>query len=627
MPIISRESIENIRQNVDICDVVSTYVQLKRIGARWRGLSPFNQEKTPSFFVLPEKKIFKCFSSGHAGDVFRFLQLKENFNFQEAVEWLSQRYHFPLRYEENGHSARPPENDSKALLDIHQLAETFFKECWNASSVLAGRVKDYWLKERAFSFELAEHYGIGFAPPDDSGELLQRLRKIFTQEAISHSGLFYPSRTESVLWPRFRGRLMIPIRDIHGRTIAFAGRQLEGITPAQDPAYESKYINSPQTPIFRKAEILFGLDQARQHIQKDEVFLLVEGQLDALRCHSVGLLTAVAPQGTGVTDMQLHHLRRYSPSLRCFLDSDEAGQKAAMRVLEMALKEEMEIRFILLPKGQDPDLFLRDKSHASLKDLESLTCSAMAFALQHLLPQGMTSGIHEKERALQTIFKLIVPLSSIIIREAYLQEISQLMAIDYRSVLGDFEHFENQTRLTPIVSIHSSDHLHALPNTTEVNDKIHSITYDLLSLIIHHETLGAPLARIVEKAWLDEKDSHHALLWHLLENFREGTWYGWDHLNESFSPQECEQLYTLLATSDFFDNPLGTANLCLRKLHKDHIQKMMKEIIPSKCHFLAKGEEKILSHEEDIEHLIRKKMDLRHLLQNPPQLSPHDISQ
>ncbi|MDR3143670.1 MAG: DNA primase [Puniceicoccales bacterium] len=625
MPIISRESIENIRKNVDICDVVSTYVQLKRIGSRWRGLSPFNQEKTPSFFILPEKGIFKCFSSGHAGDIFRFLQLKENFSFTEAVEWLAERYHFSLRYEENGRAVRTGESHTKALLEIHRVAEGFFRECWRSSSTLAEQVRRYWEKDRGFSQELAECYGVGFAPPEDNGELFHRLRKGFPQEVMAHSGLFYASRSGTSPTPRFRGRLMVPIRDIHGRAIAFAGRQLEGITPPQDPAYESKYINSPQTPLFSKGELLFGLDQARQQIQHEEVFLLVEGQLDALRCHSVGLRSAVAPQGTGVTEGQLHQLRRYSPRLWCFLDSDEAGQKAALRVLEMALKEEMEVRFILLPEGQDPDTYLRGKGQVTLRELEALTCSAIGFAIRRWLPQGMAADVHEKERTLRSIFALIRPVSSSVIREAYIREASQLMGIDVRSVLSDFEHFCDRTKMQGGSSAPESSGANPLCKTAEPGAKIHSVTYDLLSLLVHHENLGAALARLIEKVWLDERDPDHALLRHLLESFRENLWNGWEHVDENFAPQECDRLYTVLATGDFFEDPLETANMCLRKLHRDHIQRVIREIMAPE-HSSSEEAEKMPLGEEDWKDRVRQKMQWQRLLQRPPQLTPQDIS-
>jgi DNA primase len=421
---------------------------------------------------------------------------------------------------------------------------------------------------------------------------------------------------------------MIPIRDVHGQTIAFAGRQLEGITPPQDPAHDSKYINSPQTSIFRKGEVLFGLDRARQHIQNDGAFLLVEGQLDTLRCHSVGLLTAIAPQGTGVTEIQLHHLRRYNPSLRCFLDSDEAGQKAAIRVLEIALQEEMEVRFILLPQGQDPDIFLRDKKQISLKDLESLTCSAMAFAVQHLLPQGtgIPSGIHEKERALRAIFGFLNPVSSIIIREAYLQEVSRLMKIEYRSILHDFEHFKAQPKMpfSPVSPHHTENSNFLSEKARQPSSKIHSVAYDLLSLIIHHEDLGAPLACIIETTWLERQDSDHQLLQHLLEKFREGSWEGWEHLEEHFTVLECEQLYTILASSDFFENPWETANLCLRKLYKDHIRRAIKELTIPEPSFPIEEKRESLHQEPALQNLLRQKMHLRHLLQHPPQLPPQN---
>jgi hypothetical protein len=251
----------------------------------------------------------------------------------------------------------------------------------------------------------------------------------------------------------------------------------------------------------------------------------------------------------------------------------------------------------------------------------------MTFAARHLLPQGIMSGIHEKERALRSIFRLISALPSAVIQEAYLQEVSRLMGLDHRSIFSDFEHFDLQAKTPSSFLQNHTESRDSLSETAQQSSKIRSVTYDLLSLIIHHEDLGHPLAHIIEKTWLDVQDSDHTLLWHLLETFRKRSWESWDHVDENFTPQECDRMYTILATNDLFEDPLETANMCLRKLHKDHIQKAMKEITAHDSHSLAKEEEKILSNGKNFENLIHQKMHLRNLSKNPPQLRPQDMPQ
>ena len=210
------------------------------------------------------------------------------------------------------------------------------------------------VEKRKFSPELADEFKVGAAEADGGGLAAAVRRKKFSDDAVRQCGLFFTRDdamlTPGAMKPRFRGRLMIPIRDHQGRVVAFTARQTE-LTPEDDPAREAKYVNSPETPIFTKGNLLFNLDRARSHVGEGKPFVLVEGQLDALRCWSVGLKTAVAPQGTAITEVQMALLRRYHPQVECFFDSDAAGQKAALRFLPLALKAGVEARFLTLAGG------------------------------------------------------------------------------------------------------------------------------------------------------------------------------------------------------------------------------------------------------------------------------------
>ena len=354
MPAIKASSLRDLKARVNLLEVASRVVSMRKVGSRFRGLCPFHQEKTPSFYVNPENGFYKCFGCGKAGDAITFVRETEGLNFTEAVETLAKRFGVPLEYEAGSGPTREERSLRQELFDLHETAAEFFYQAFKGPGAAGDFLRAYWTGPRRFPLELADEFKIGAADAA-GGELAALLRRKYSEEALRQCGLFFAPRDGGPLMlgalkPRFRGRLMIPIRDHQGRVVAFTARQTD-LTPADDPAREAKYVNSPETPIFTKGNLLFNLDRARQHVGEDRPFLLVEGQLDALRCWQVGLTTAVAPQGTAITDTQLVLLRRYLPQVECFLDGDSAGQKAAMRLLPMALKAGLEVKFLVLQPG------------------------------------------------------------------------------------------------------------------------------------------------------------------------------------------------------------------------------------------------------------------------------------
>ena len=348
VPVIKATSLRDLKNRVNIHDVVARVVTLRKAGSgRFKGLCPFHSEKTPSFHVTTDKGLFKCFGCGKAGDAISFVMETEGLQFTEAVEAIAQRFAVPLEYEEgSGGPSKETRTLRQEIFDLHDLATDYYRQAFLAANPHGEFIRDYWVRNRKFTPELADEFRIGFAPPEDTGLAATMLKRKFSEEALRQCGLFFIRDgvlpTLGTMRCRFRGRLMIPIRDHQGRVVAFTARQLE-ITPKDDASHEAKYVNSPETPIFTKSNLLFNLDRARTHVGDGHPFVLVEGQLDALRCWSVGLKTAIAPQGTSITDGQLALLRRYHAQVECFFDSDSAGQKAALRFLPMALKAGLEI--------------------------------------------------------------------------------------------------------------------------------------------------------------------------------------------------------------------------------------------------------------------------------------------
>ena len=337
---ISRRSIDELRQRADIVALAGDYTQMKQRGRDWWGLSPFKSEKSPSFKVNPETGLWYCFSTQQGGDAFKLVMNREGLDFPESVERVANRFGFKLDYESGG-DGKNEKSFRGQLLEIHELVADYWRRCFLEDPVHGEWIRDYWTRQRKFTPEVADDFGIGFAPLDDSKLIPGLLAKGYAKDALAQTGLFFgvDRVPDPLRWRcRFRGRLIIPIRDIQGRVIAFTARQLD-ITPQDDPSREAKYVNSPETELFKKSRTVFNLDRARSNRKGDEPFILVEGQLDAIRCHSAGIPGVIAAQGTAVTEDHLQQLHRFSQRLLVFLDADAAGQKAALRLLPIGLRE------------------------------------------------------------------------------------------------------------------------------------------------------------------------------------------------------------------------------------------------------------------------------------------------
>lgn len=620
MALIKRSCIEDIRARVNLVDLVSGYVSLKRSGSSWKGLSPFSNEKTPSFHVNPDKGFFYCFSTSQGGDLFRFLQLKENLSFQEAVETVADRFHIPLEYEEGG---MPAEARSlrKELHLIHQVATDYYHQRFLENPPPAPGIQGYWLEKRRFSLELAKSFHIGYAHPSDNQALIDRLMKErISTEALRQCGLFFARDHDNNPrhWRhRFRGRLMIPIRDIQGRLVAFTARQLPE-TPEDDPARDAKYVNSPETPVFKKSDLLFNLDHARTHLRDDTPAVLVEGQLDALRCVEQGIPTAVAPQGTAITETQLLQLRRLTGKIDCLLDGDEAGQRAALRILPMCLKLGLEIRFLLLPKGSDPDDLLLREGTEGLEHLRRDALDAMAFAVQTLIPAKATP--RDRTLGLQRIFEMLLEGESEVMRHDYLQQVGRLAGVERLALEQDFERFARSRATPPPRQPESGPSPAPSPESLNSPEKLTTAESDLLFILLHQAELAGPIARLIDPAWINADSIHGTLLRRLLAEIIENGGdlpTHWDDLLES--EPERNTLYAMLGTPGVMDDPEDLrkkVNICIKRLYTQHHD--------STRHSL---EQQLFNTTDlDIQRKLQQQRitlrnELRAFNQNPPQLT------
>ncbi|HEY4989060.1 MAG TPA: DNA primase [Opitutaceae bacterium] len=612
MPVIKPSCVRDLKLRVNLADVISRVVALKKAGgSRLKGLCPFHNEKTPSFNVDADKGFYKCFGCGKAGDAITFVRETEQLSFTEAVEALGQRYGVAIEYEEGSGPSREERSLRQELFDLHEQAAAHYHDSFKAAGPVGDFMRDYWVRDRRFTPELAEEFKIGVAAPDGGGLGAVIQKKKYSEEALRQCGLFFIREdaliTTGGLRARFRGRLMIPIRDHQGRVVAFTARQT-AITPQDDPSHEAKYVNSPETPIFTKSHLLFNLDRARTAVGEGRPFVMVEGQLDALRCWSVGLKTAVAPQGTSITDGQLALLRRYHPEVECFFDSDAAGQKAALRMLPMALKSNIEVRFLTLAGDAkvDPDLLFLERGIAAYGEVKRGALSAMAFACRALLPSPVGASSEQRSRAAQGILAIISAAESEISRAAFISEAAALLQLPASALQSDMRRLTQRTE-------RSAPQAPAAPPPRSSGAV--SPEHDLLRLCLHFEQVGRPMSTAIPHHWIDQQQPAGVLLNRFLGELENGNWPGRDHLESLVEGDDEKSLVaSLLFDVPLVDDPFKVAREGIRKLRDRALEARIRQIELALANTPS-------DFNDDSSSLLRELSDLQRLLRQPVALT------
>jgi DNA primase len=341
--------IDEVRNAADIVDVVSDYVKLKKSGGYWIGSSPFKAERTPSFTVTPSKGIYKCFSTGKGGNVFTFLMEVEGLSFTESVRSLAKRFNITLPEEatpEDNVQARQREGIFHAL----RFAQASFQR--NLLESDAAEAARAYVKKRGLTVDAIRKFGLGFSLPSYSQLLKEAQSAGINTDYLYDAGLVRKKEEGTDYWDYFRDRLMFPIFDVSNRVIGFGGRVLE---QAQGP----KYLNSPETPVYHKSAVLYGIQNAKNEFRKKDQAILVEGYMDVIALQNNGIMNAVATSGTALTAEQARIINRYTQNLLLIYDADEAGQNAMIRGLPICLREGLSLKMLHLPDGEDPDSFIK----------------------------------------------------------------------------------------------------------------------------------------------------------------------------------------------------------------------------------------------------------------------------
>jgi DNA primase len=419
---MSKEFVDAVRRAGDIARLVSDYVPLKPAGSRLKGLCPFHQEKTPSFSVDPDLQLFYCFGCHTGGDVFKFVMLYEKIGFAESVEFLARRFGVPLP------TAHRPENDVRTrLMDLNREAEAFFRSKLLDKS--AGRAAREYLARRGVSAETASGLGLGYAP--DAWEALRShlLSKRFKPQDVVGGGLTISRKEGQGEYDRFRHRLIFPIRDVAGRTLAFGGRALGDAEP--------KYLNSPETPAYVKGDHLYGLDQAKEPIRREGYAIVVEGYLDLAALRQAGFGHSVASLGTAFTVNQARLLSRYTRRVTVCYDGDAAGAAASQRSLDLLLERAFDVRVAELPSGSDPDDFIGKEGAPAFDALLKEAPGWLEYLVRRECATRDLGRTEEKVAAINALLPRIARLESHVERASWAGLLSDALRIEDDLVLQE----------------------------------------------------------------------------------------------------------------------------------------------------------------------------------------------
>lgn len=429
---ISKATIDKIFSTIRVEEIIGEYVQLKRAGSNFKGLSPFHEEKSPSFVVSPSKQIWKDFSSGKGGTAISFLMEIENFTYPEALRHAAKKYGIEIEEDkrELTEDEKQSQTDKEILFKIHEIANDFFQH--QLFETEEGKTVGYsYFKERELRDDIIKKFQLGYSPEQKDTFTRFALDKGYSKEILEKSGLsIFPDNTPSGV-DRFRERVIFPIHSFSGRVLGFGGRIL------RNNIKTAKYLNSPETEIYHKSNVLYGLNQSKQAISKNNLCLLVEGYMDVIALHQAGIENVVSSSGTALTVEQIKLIKRLTENVTILFDGDTAGIKASFRSIDMLLSESMNIRVLLFPDGDDPDSFSRKHPQEFVENfIKNEAKDFIDFKAEILLKEAGSDPI-KKAESIRDIVKSVAFVQNALKQEVYLKEVSNKFGISEQSLFNE----------------------------------------------------------------------------------------------------------------------------------------------------------------------------------------------
>tara|TARA_B100001287_G_scaffold269999_1_gene268166 strand:- start:16789 stop:18729 length:1941 start_codon:yes stop_codon:yes gene_type:complete len=486
--LIPQETISKIFDAADIVEVISDFIILKKSGSNYKGLSPFSNEKTPSFMVSPGKRIFKDFSSGKGGNVISFLMDHEHLSYPEALKWLANKYNIEITEEEETEEQQKNKHNREALYLAHQYANEFFKNELNNTDE-GKSIGISYFKKRGYSLKTIDYFELGYSPNKIDAISKKAKSDNYNTDSLLQSGVI--KKSERGTYDFFRGRVIFPIHNISGRVIGFGARTLRSDKKV------AKYFNSPESIIYNKSQVLYGLFQAKNEIIKNNCCFLVEGYTDVISLHQNSIKNTVASSGTSLTDGQIRLIKRFTSNIVILYDGDEAGINASFRGVDMILAAGLNVKIIVFPVGEDPDSYSNKLSTEDFKTyLAENQNDFISFKANHLLEKTKDDPINVSK----TINEIITSISVIpdaVARSVYIKTTAQIFEMDEQLLILEVQKKIKTKSTSTSVSTLETNTKSSLITAKKFKKGIkHDLNLqerDLIRLMLNYGSLSIPL--------------------------------------------------------------------------------------------------------------------------------------
>jgi len=554
MGLIPEDSIRQILDRCDIVDIIGSYIPLKRAGQNFKALCPFHHEKTPSFIVNPKKQIYHCFGCGAGGNTVSFVMAQEHLSFPDAIRQLAQRTGVTIPEVTGGNQERNQQRQQ--IFKVNELAKKFFHRQLLLNKDKATRQARAYLKQRGIDRQTVELFEIGLAP-DQWDALLQYLKSQGVPLAqMDKAGLIIGRQKADGFYDRFRNRIMFPILDIKGRCVAFGGRTLESDNPA-------KYINSPESPVYTKGQHLYGLHLSKADILEKDAVIIVEGYLDLITPFLSGVRHVVASLGTALTLDQIRLIRRYTKNVVMLFDSDQAGEAATVRSLDVLIEEGMNVRVANLGKGNDPDSFIREAGAGKFQDHLDRARSLFDFKLESLQASYDRETIEGRAAIAAEMLPTIMRFSNEIVKSEYVRRLAQRLSVAEEALRAEMK------KLIGTVSRRDSEFARPRPETGM--DQLPAVEKNILRLMLEDREY-IPLVREELDATDFENRDLRTIVSKIFELFaRDQEEFTPTRLTGSFDDQRIIGIISALMAAE--DILIGDK----QKIHADCIQRLKQD--------------------------------------------------
>jgi DNA primase len=458
---IDQQTINQIFEAADIVEVISDFVTLKKSGANYKGLSPFTNEKTPSFMVSPAKGIYKDFSSGKGGNVVGFLMEHEKLSYPEALRYLAGKYNISVEERELSAEEIQQKNERESLMAVTAFAQKYFSGQLDTEEGKAVALS--YLRNRGFRDDIIRKFHLGYSPEERTAFTREAGKNGYKQVYLVKTGLSV--ERDNFLFDRFAGRIIFPIHALSGSVIGFGGRTLKSDKNV------AKYVNSPESDIYYKSRVLYGLFHAKKSIVSKDRCFLVEGYTDVIAMQQAGIENVVASSGTALTTEQIRLVKRFSPNITIIFDGDQAGIKASFRGIDMVLEEGMNVKVVMLPEGEDPDSFARNHSSSQLLDyIETNEKDFISFKTGILLKDARHDPI-KRAQLISDIVKSVAVIPDGIMRSVYLKDCSLLLGVEEQVLYTEVNRIRQRSQEQKWRRERSYRQQHAEPSRTIIPEQ------------------------------------------------------------------------------------------------------------------------------------------------------------